>query len=219
MTTEADRVKKADGASEQKNIEKKIILVVGGVLVALSVLLIAAPRFAETLSFPETQPPIDFPTLDPYQVDEKGIPVGYYKASGFLSGGTYAELATVLDKVKSRLSHRYTQNVFDCSESSAYVEWALEQAGYDARIVVGPSPDNAFQHHAWVIVYTRDNHTIALEATYITSPYLSNGPAIIPLDHPHAEIYYHGYERMFNDIYAAARRSRSVEEWDWWNQT
>ena len=202
----------------RKRISSKAAI---GIVLSIAGVIVTAIIVQGTLSTggSEEDGPVDFAPPNPYEVDEYGIPTGYYRTDGFLSGGTYAELSSVLERVRSKLKHHYQLHLFDCSESSAYVEWGLEHAGYDARIVVGRSPDGILPNHAWVIVYTTDNHTVAVEATCVTSDLPVEDVGIIPLDHRHAEVYYDGYRRMFNDIQAAVRRCGSVEEWDWWTET
>ena len=119
----------------------------------------------------------------------------------------------------------YKLNVFDCSESSAYLEWALEIAGFDAHIATGRTPwDPSSGYHAWVIAYP-EGYRVAIEATELTGEYylsyLFTGrvPGIVYGDDsliPGWENYYEGYDNLFQNIYLAIRNHRSTEQWNWW---
>ena len=150
------------------------------------------------------------------------VPHGYYETDLFHSDGTAADLINVLRQAHQMLARDYKEDVFDCSESAAFIEWVMEDAGYDARIAVGPAPwDPEGGYHAWVIVYTRDGYVAAIEPTITTRSLsiielelLSYG--IIYGNDEHAEGYYEGYDHLFKNIYYAIRHDRSVEEWNWW---
>jgi len=60
------------------------------------------------------------------------VPHSYYSTSFFPEyRNTVEDLKAFLSKLK--LPHKYERGVFDCSEISAYVEWALEDAGFVYR--------------------------------------------------------------------------------------
>jgi len=151
------------------------------------------------------------------------VPHDYYSDSAPLYANTYSNLRYFL-KSEFVLPRDYEAGVFDCSESSAYLEWALENAGFDAYIVVGPDPPNPDRgNHAWVIAYTED-YKVAIEATALvggTSYYdqfSSRAPGIIVSSDPFSENYYNGYDYSYDDIYECIRNSKSVEEWNWWEE-
>lgn len=151
----------------------------------------------------------------------ENVPHGYYETNYFASNGTARELKGILKRAHEMLSRDYMAGVFDCSESAAFIEWVLEDAGYDAYIAVGPAPwDPDAGYHAWVIAYTKDGYVAAIECTITTSSrswleleLLDYG--IIYGDDPYAEGYYEGYDHLFKNIYQAIRYYGAFE-WNWW---
>jgi len=155
----------------------------------------------------------------------ENVPHSYYSTNVFKQySNTWNDLSRFLTS-EFRLPSDYEENVFDCSETSAYLEWALENAGFDAKIVVGPSPqDPTGDYHAWVIVNTTD-YRVAVEATGLTSKqrsaYLSWGrvPGVVYGDDTLIdswENYYEGYDDTFRNIYIAIRDFGRLQEWNWW---
>lgn len=153
------------------------------------------------------------------------VPHDYYSAGAFAHhSNTYTELCHFLDSefVSPR---KYEVDVFDCSESSAYLEWALENAGFDAWIASGPTPwDPSSGYHAWVIVYTKE-YRVAIEATALTgwdkffSIFLFRTPGIVYSEDPlvsGSQNYYDGYDRLYKNVYEAIRHDRSIGQWNWW---
>ena len=159
--------------------------------------------------------------LDEYE----SVPHSYYSINTFKHySNTWDELSRFLTS-EFKLPREYELNVFDCSESSAYLEWALENAGFDAEIVIGKDPTDPTQgNHAWVIAYTTD-FKVAIEATGLTTKekyaYLSWGrvPGVVYGDDTLIsgwENYYDGYDDSFRNIYIAIRDSGISQEWNWW---
>ncbi len=159
--------------------------------------------------------------LDQYEK----VPHDYYSSGVFSQhSNTYEELAQFLtfEFVSPR---GYKLNVFDCSESAAYLEWALEIAGFDAKIALGPTPSNPGSgYHAWVIAYP-EGYRVAIEATALTGEYyllyLFAGriPGIVYSDDsliPGWNNYYNGYDTLLKNIYEAIRNRGTTEEWNWW---
>jgi len=155
----------------------------------------------------------------------ENVPHSYYSTNVFKQySNTWSDLSRFLTS-EFRLPGDYEENVFDCSETSAYLEWALENAGFDAKIVVGPFPqDSTGASHAWVIVNTTD-YKVAVEATGLTSKqrsaYLSWGrvPGVVYGDDTLIsgwENYYEGYDDTFRNIYIAIRDFGRLQEWNWW---
>jgi hypothetical protein len=151
----------------------------------------------------------------------ESVPHKYYDTDLFHSSGKASELLDILRQAHNMLSRDYKVGVFDCSESSAFIEWVLEDAGYDAYIAVGPAPwDPKGGYHAWVLAYTTDGYVAAIECTITTSSrswieleLLSYG--IIYSNDPNAKGYYEGYDKKLKNIYIAIRDS-SIFEWNWW---
>jgi hypothetical protein len=153
------------------------------------------------------------------------VPHNYYYSGAFdYHSNTYGELCNFLDHEFGPITS-YDADVFDCSESSAYLEWALENAGFDAQIAVGPAPwDQNSGYHAWVIVNTKEDQ-VAIEATALTgwdkfiSIFLFRTPGIVYTDDwlvPGCQNYYHGYDYLYDNIYQAVRHGHSIQEWNWW---
>jgi len=156
----------------------------------------------------------------------ENVPHSYYSTNVFKQySNTWSDLSQFLNS-EFELPRSYEEEVFDCSETSAYLEWALENAGFDAKIIVGPFPqDPTSGFHAWVIVNTTD-YEVAVEATGLTSKqrtaYLSWGrvPGVVYGDDTLIsgwENYYEGYDDSFENIYKAIREYRaSCQQWNWW---
>jgi len=124
------------------------------------------------------------------------VPHGYYSTNFFPEyQNTVEDLKAFLSKLK--IPHKYERGVFDCSEISAYVEWALEDAGFDAYIVLA-------EDHAWNMVKVAG-------ATYYVD--MSSGkPYIFKSDKRYPKIV-----KVFKNIYEAVDYYHSVKEWDWWS--
>lgn len=159
--------------------------------------------------------------LDQYEK----VPHAYYSTGAFPHhSNTYEELNQFLT-YEFVLPRGYERGIFDCSESSAYLEWALESAGFDACIAVGPTPWNPTSgYHAWVIAYT-EKYKVAIEATGLTGEYylsylftgrtpgiVYSGDSLIP----GWENYYEGYDSLFQNIYLSIRDYGTPQEWNWW---
>ena len=157
------------------------------------------------------------------------VPYDYYETNSFNDHDNR------LDELESFLAQEFRspegskKREWDCSESSAYVEWVLEDAGFDAWIAVGRAPWNPdLGYHAWVILYT-DEHSgtgvYVIEPTALTgglAPALQyllsrEAPGLIYRDDQYEEGYYLGYEKRYKNIYWAIRDSGNVAEWDWWS--
>lgn len=157
--------------------------------------------------------------LDQYEK----VPHSYYSTSPFSHHlNTRGEFFKFLTS-EFILPRGYEENVFDCSESAAYVEWALENAGFDAYIAVGPTPwDPTSGYHAWVIVdfiEYGEKYRVAIEATALTGGYHGPSGTTLFQNIPSVVVgnnYYEGYDDTFQNIYQAIRQRVSVEEWNWW---
>ncbi|MFC1871339.1 hypothetical protein ACFLYF_02940 [Chloroflexota bacterium] len=148
------------------------------------------------------------------------VPGGYYSTGAFPPRpNTYHELLQFLSS-GFRMPKNYQANVFDCTESSAYLEWALESAGFDARIAFGLTPwDPVAGNHAWVMVFTPE-YKVAIEATALTGEYNVLQPTgiVYPDDTliPGADRYYDGYDQLFENVFQAIGKFGSTREWNWW---
>jgi hypothetical protein len=97
----------------------------------------------------------------------------------------------------------YVAGEFDCSEMSAYLEWKLENEGYNTLIVTGDSPFGLGKH-AWLLVQTSVEGYMPVEATtysivYWSDTYFDN---------------YFVYDYQFENIQEAL--DYSPNEFDWW---
>jgi len=157
----------------------------------------------------------------------ESVPHSYYSTDAFTRhANTWEELGDFLT-YEFRLPTRYKVDVFDCSESSAYLEWALETAGFDADIVSGPLPsDPTSGYHAWVIVQTKE-YKVAVEATALTGKHylgyliLGRIPGVVYGNDSlidYWQNYYDGYDETYKNIYNAIRIDRATWEWDWWEE-
>lgn len=155
----------------------------------------------------------------------ENVPHSYYSTDAFsLHSNTFEELNQFL-LYEFRLPRGYEEHVFDCSESSAYLEWALESAGFDAEIVSGPTPwEPTSGYHAWVMVYCEGNRA-AIEATWLTGKhylgylYWNRIPGVVYSKDrfiDHWENYYDGYDETHKNIYFVIRDYGTTGEWDWW---
>lgn len=152
------------------------------------------------------------------------VPHGYYDTNQFRNhANTVSELEDFL-AYEFELPTEYEKGVFDCSESSAYLEWALEDAGFNAWIISGPTPWASGDYHAWIHVYTTE-YTVAIESTALTGGLISkltyllfrDAPGIIYSDDEYGQQYYHGYDSRFKNIYSAVKYDKSIREWNWWS--
>lgn len=97
----------------------------------------------------------------------------------------------------------YQEDVFDCSEMSAYIEWHLENEGWNAIIVIGDTPFGS-GYHAWLLVETSEGHYMPVESTTIE---------IVWWDDPYFDNYF-TYDYDFETIQEAIDYYES--EFDWW---
>ena len=97
----------------------------------------------------------------------------------------------------------YEENVFDCSEMSAVIEWYLENEGWNAIIAAGETPWDGGAH-AWVLVETSEGHYMPVESTTIE---------IVWWEDPYFDNYFI-YDYDFETIQEAIDFYES--EFDWW---
>ncbi len=98
----------------------------------------------------------------------------------------------------------YTEDEFDCSEMSAYLEWKLENEGYHTLIVAGASPSSDGRH-AWLLVQIGEGEYMPVEATVFSVVYRWD---------PHYNEYF-VYDHAFETIQEAI--AYGPDEYDWWN--
>ena len=98
----------------------------------------------------------------------------------------------------------YETGEFDCSEMSAYLEWRLENEGYNTVIVAKTTP-GVFSEHAWLLVETSAGEYMPVEATTYE---------IVYWGHPQFDDYF-VYDYEFETIQEALEYGPT--EFDWWN--
>ncbi len=151
-----------------------------------------------------------------------GIPPGYYATDA------YPNHQNTLEELERFISQEfnpplgYEEGVFDCSDSSAYLEWALEDAGFDAYIVVGACPwDPSRGSHAWVLVRTDEGEWVAIEATHGWIVYKDYTSEYSRWCSEECYQRYYSYDEMYSNIYQAVERYYpyyGYSEWDWWRE-
>jgi len=119
----------------------------------------------------------------------------------------------------------YKADYYDCSNMSSYLEYVLENDGFDARIAYGPTPfrlmNDPDSYHCWVLVNLPGSGCwAAVEATdQAFQPQWA--PGIIYSDNDNAYKYYQNYTELYFDIYSALACDRRSwgDEYSWWNKT
>lgn len=156
----------------------------------------------------------------------RNVPSGYYNTHSFRDrSNTVWELEDFL-AFEFKLPTAYEKGRFDCSESSAYLEWALEDAGFNAWIVCGPTPWSGEGKHAWVHVFTEE-YVVAIESTALTGSLISklsyllfrDAQGVVYIDDEYGWQYYHDYDERFKNIYGVVENDNSIRDWDWWTVT
>jgi len=142
----------------------------------------------------------------------------YDNASELHAQSTLERLEEILSAFRQRFT--YERGIYDCSNMSVYLEWTLENLGFDARIMSGaapPQPDAG--SHAWVVVHTIDGYTVPIEAT--SSAFAPKWvPGMVSSGSPYYEAYLSGVDGddgacEWDSIYEYAS-SRTHTEWKWW---
>ena len=135
---------------------------------------------------------------------EDRIPPNYYISHN--STKTFTDLVNFIDDFSypRKLNWDNPIDIFDCSESSAYLEYKLEESGFDAVIAID-------SRHAWVVVWniTKNNQTkdYAIEATTLAIS--------------HHKARYRSHNDVYEDIYEAIDGyfffKHRYYEFNWWN--
>jgi hypothetical protein len=141
-------------------------------------------------SYP-TPPSEPEPELEP----TSPLPLNYYVAAENYVARNYApvgeknigNLANFLDQIVLRA---YVEGMFDCSETSAMLEWLLEGAGFDTSLAKGYT---VMGDHTWVLVNLGEEGLVAIEATFLTESNL-HSPGIIETPEGYFERYSYKYE-------------------------
>ena len=156
--------------------------------------------------------------LRPKQVqDLSQIPEEYYgQHRPSLLGGTLQQLRNFL--LSFKLPRDIMRTKYEDTLCAAYAEQQLENAGFDARIVLGPAPwPRASGQHAWVLV-SLANRYVAIE---LTEPMFrpESIPGIIEDSDDSLSPYYScSANRIYYGIYEAVA-SEGLEKFCWWKTT
>ncbi|MCK4321072.1 hypothetical protein KAX08_00940, partial [candidate division WOR-3 bacterium] len=104
------------------------------------------------------------------------IPKNYYlKADELVPDPQIHSIQTLHDSLMTVKLPRYNVNSFRCSHASAYLEWYLEGAGFDAYMV-----ESERLNHAWVIVELPDGKVAIETAAFCEDVYQPSGIIISP---------------------------------------
>ena len=143
----------------------------------------------------------------PIQTERGAVPDPYYTHDTNYENKTHGDLIRFIDgfEYPTKLVWSSTPlsiKTFDCSEASAYLEWALEKAGFHAFIATSRG-----QHHAWVVVKdikVSENGTreFAIEST--------------TLEITHCKARYRSYDKLHDTIYEALEH-HPYSEYNWWD--
>lgn len=98
----------------------------------------------------------------------------------------------------------YVRGKFDCGEMSAYIEWRLENEGYNTIIVVGQAPPKPEVRHAWLLVETSSGKFMPVEATQYE---------LVKWDNPYFDEYF-SYDHSFETIFEAL--DYDYDSYNWW---
>ncbi len=115
------------------------------------------------------------------------------------------KLESLLKEVESHVPFGkvgvYKEDYFDCSEMSAYIEYYLEQKGYQASIFIIPN------EHAWVMVYTTEGW-IPIETTnlFIATPTNCKNFSM----YSEAGSRYDSIGEIWDEV-------ENISEFDWWD--
>ncbi len=130
--------------------------------------------------------------------DIKSVPESYSASESYYipeerQNKSISELRAVLTEIE--YPHSYKENVFDCSEMTAYCEWFLENRGYKTVICT-----NETWRHAYVRVENLDEGFVYVEC--------------VPPIHITNDTRYAEPEGIYEDIEDALKDY--PYEFDWW---
>jgi len=143
----------------------------------------------------------------PIQTERGTVPNQYYTHNTAYENKTHGDLIVFIDgfEYPTKLvwsSAPISIKTFDCSEASAYLEWALEEAGFHAFIA-----SSRGQHHAWVVV--KDIKVSETETTDLAIESTT-------LEITHCKARYRSYDMLHDTIYDALEH-HPYSEYNWWD--
>lgn len=157
------------------------------------------------------------------------IPKDYYTRGKLRNRpNTYSNLKKFL---KSRVGlSEYNTGEYDCSEMAAFLEYRLEDAGFNAYIAEGPAPSDKTKRHAWVFVRTwryGEFQWIPIEPTDSRFYNIDEGvtvgkifsrlfevPGIVTSSNSPYYYHYFKYDKIYNSIHDVPKSK--LNEYDWW---
>jgi len=152
--------------------------------------------------------PESSPSSEP-RVAVPDIPTPYYTESQRPMCQSIDEVVRLLG---SGFVTPYQADTFDCSEMAAFVEWKLENRGFDAKMCISNDFAGEGVGHAWVAV------DLPVRRYYIepTSHNYGTGYTFMVVQ-PFQDRYsdYDDYERVYDDVYELAKHE-PLDEYDWW---
>lgn len=141
---------------------------------------------------------------------KKGLGGGYQGGKFFFYYVPFAVQQYGVSKLEGCLGRwnwvegAYKAGSFDCGEMSAFLEWYLENEGWNTVIVVGDTPSGSGRH-AWLLVETSEEGWMPVEATQWE---------VVYWDSPLFDAYW-DYEYKFEDIQEAL--SYDASGFIWWS--
>jgi len=148
------------------------------------------------------------------EVYEK-VPYDYYFVEVF------PRYNNTLSEMKEFLKNLTIPENLSDTETEAYLEWALRNAGFDAHIAYGEIEDEETGNETmdtWLVVFLI-NGTYNIDILNKTVK-VFNATEELEIEEKGVEKEYE-YEpvTIFKDIYSAIMFFGSVDRWDWWNVT
>lgn len=162
-----------------------------------------------------------------YGTSASSIPQNYYDVAEEHINNNYEDYTeNSIEGLKSFLNQippfpSYEIDNFDCSESTARLEWLLEGAGFNASLAV----EDKTPGHAWIVLYI-DNNYIVLEPTKFTeNAYKPPAIEAIGIKEYYSLIseentLYTSNFSIYENIEDVKNKLPhiSIGEWDWWTK-
>lgn len=156
------------------------------------------------------------PNVNGYNYHENSkIPKDYYIKPKKPIAQTYPRLKQA---IMGGVIKPYELDVYDCSEMSAYMEWKLENLGFNATVCSADNFRDSGVGHAWIKVDLEHTKPCYVETTALSNTIGVPYGTIIRGNDRDAEKYenYSRYDRIYEDIYQLTA-NRRTSEFDWWN--
>lgn len=139
------------------------------------------------------------------------IPDPYYRSLGH---GQNVTSGSELMQILPLLNDTYQEDLFDCSEMAAFIEWYLEGHGVDTVIVTGKH-DQPYNVSIGGFEYTNNSGDHAWVVANLSERRILVEPTLARIV-PEALEQYYSPDGAYDDIYDMVGSSRSADEYDWW---